>query len=134
MEAARFLLHAQIAATDADIQAVRNQGRAAWLDTQLATPMGERAWAWLEAKGYAAIDEFRFYDNSTTCIDFVTAYEFVQQDSVRRRVSLALSEYFVVNVPGVFPTWAHLSVAHFWDQLNEIAFGNFQAACWKPLL
>jgi uncharacterized protein (DUF1800 family) len=126
MEAARFLLHAQFAATDADIQAVRNQGRAAWLDAQLAAPMGERAWDWFEAKGYAAIDEFQFYNNTLAWIDFVTGYQCVTQDSVRKRVALALSEYFVVNVPGVFPTWQHLSVAYFWDQLNELAFGTFR--------
>ena len=57
MAAARFLLHAQVGATDAGIAAVRAVGSTAWLDAQFAMPVGETAYDWLFAKGYGAIDE-----------------------------------------------------------------------------
>ena len=39
------------------IAAVRAVGPAAWLATQMAQPRGERAWDWMQANGYAAIDQ-----------------------------------------------------------------------------
>jgi uncharacterized protein (DUF1800 family) len=81
----------------------------------------------LIAKGYGAIDEFRFYDGGAYATHFVMGHQLVKQpDIVRKRVALALSEFFVVslNVAGV--TWPHLGIAHFWDQLNANAFGNFR--------
>ena len=125
--AARFLLHAQVAATEADIAAVKAQGAAAWLDAQMARPVAEKAWDWMMAKGYGAIDEFRFYDGGGYTIQFVMGHQMVKQpDAVRKRVALALSEQFVVSVFVANVTWTHLGLAHYWDQLNANAFGNFR--------
>jgi uncharacterized protein (DUF1800 family) len=125
--AARFLLHAQVAATDADIAAVKGQGAAAWLDAQMARPVAETAWDWMIAKGYGAIDEFRFYDGGGYTIQFVMGQQMVKQpDAVRKRVALALSEQFVVSVFVAGMPWTHLGLAHYWDLLNTHAFGNFR--------
>ena len=55
--AARFLHHATFGATDADIAAVRQQGYAGWLDAQMAQPRGQRSWDWMQAHGYATVDD-----------------------------------------------------------------------------
>ncbi|MFO1270791.1 MAG: DUF1800 domain-containing protein [Rubrivivax sp.] len=125
--AARLLLQAQLGTTDADIAAVKAQGAAAWLDAQMATPVAQTAWDWLVAKGYSAIDDFRFYDAGAYAVPFVMAHQLVKQpDTLRKRVALALSELFVVsmNVAGV--SWPHMGIAAYWDMLNANAFGNFR--------
>ena len=127
MAAARLLLHAQVAATDADIAAVRTQGAEAWLEAQLALPLSERTYDWLVAKGYGTIDDNAFYDNDIG-VDFGIAYALLNApDGVRKRMALALSEYFVISVIGLGTMpWRTLGVGHYWDQLNEHAFGNFR--------
>jgi uncharacterized protein (DUF1800 family) len=127
MAAARLLLHAQVAATEADIAAVRSLGPAAWLEAQMALPLGQTAWDWLVARGYTAIDENRFHDMEYP-IDFVVAQQLVQApDGVRKRLALALSEFFVIGIRSLMNMpWRYMGVAHFWDQLGAHAFGNFR--------
>lgn len=128
MAAARFVLQAAIAAKDADIAAVKARGPAAWLAEQMALPMSERAWDWLTARGYARIDANAFYDTDYQA-SYVLAYQLVNApDIVRKRVALGLSEYFVVSYPFLDSMpWRSLGIAHYWDLLNEHAFGNFRA-------
>lgn len=63
-QAARFLLHAQFSASEAEIATVKDKGYAAWLDEQLALPSSQSGWDWLVSKGFSAIDtnEFFFQD------------------------------------------------------------------------
>lgn len=127
MAAARFIQHAQIASTPADIAAVRSVGPAAWLEQQFAMPVAEKAWDWLAAKGYTAVDEFRFFDNGGFPIQYVMGHQLVKQpDTVRKRVALALSELFVVSNSVANIAWTHMALAHLWDQFNANAFGNFR--------
>ncbi len=126
VSAARLLLHAQLAASDADIAAVRSQGADAWLTAQLNAPLSPRAWDWLLGRGYGVVDQFRFYDNDIG-VDFVLAQQLVTApDNVRKRLALALSEYFVISALGLTDAWRTFMVAHYWDQLNQHAFGNFR--------
>ena len=127
MAAVRLLLHAQIAATDADIAAVRAQGAGAWLDAQFAMPLGETLWQWFDSRGYLAIDENQYYDNDYP-LNYGIAYQLIKSaDGVRKRVALALSEQFVVAAPGLMMmAWRYLGAGHYWDQLNQHAFGNFR--------
>jgi len=125
--AARFIQHAAVASNEADIAAVKARGAAAWLDEQFALPVADKAWDWLMAKGYGAIDEFTFYDSGSYATHFVLAHQLVKQpDLVRKRVALALSEFFVVSINVAGLPWVHLGIAHFWDQLNAHAFGSFR--------
>jgi uncharacterized protein (DUF1800 family) len=125
--AARFLLQAQVGATNADIDAVRSQGAEAWLDAQMALPLGERAWDWMESAGYAAIDSRALYDGGAPTVGFALNRQFaVAPDGVRKRCALALSEFFVVSMLVPSMPWTGLGMAHYWDQLNEHAFGNFR--------
>jgi uncharacterized protein (DUF1800 family) len=125
--AARLLLHAGIGATDEDIASVKARGAAAWLADQMAMPIGERAYDWLLRRGYAVHDENKFIFHDFPA-DFAIAQQLVKApDIVRKRVALALSEYFVVSLIGLETlAWRCFAAAHHWDQLNEGAFGNFR--------
>lgn len=127
MAAARFLLQAGFGATDAEIGAVKAQGASAWLDAQMATPRGQRAWDWMQANGYADIDERALVDGGGPTAEAVLAKEAASAvDPVRQRVALAMSEFFVVSSLVAQMPWTGMGMAHYWDQLQDHAFGNFR--------
>lgn len=124
--ASRFLQQATFGATDADIAAVMAQGPASWLDAQMQVPRGQRSWDWSQANGYAAIDSRALYDSGGWTAECVLAKEAATaSDPVRQRVALALAEYFVVSAMVGMP-WTGMGMAHYWDQLQDHAFGNFR--------
>jgi uncharacterized protein (DUF1800 family) len=124
-EAARFLLQAQFSASDADIASVRRLGFAPWLEQQIAQPFGTKAWDWLNTKGYAdVLSTSNFYD-STAQGDYVVWNQLITApDTFRKRVALALSEFFVVSLNGLSFNWRSHAMAHFWDTLVVNALGN----------
>ena len=125
--AARFLQHAQFSSSEADITAVKNMGASAWLDAQMALPSSTGGWDWLAMRGYNVIDSNKFYE-----MDYQANYMAWQQimsspDGVRRRVALALSEFFVVSISGVSTiSWSQFAMGHYWDILCKNAFGNYR--------
>lgn len=129
-EAARFLLHASLGVSDSDIASVCALGYAGWLDQQFALGPGISGWNWLELRGYNAINGAGFFGTST----FYPADNMLWQqliaspDPVRRRMALALSEFFVVGIPGLDgrAQWPSFLIAHWWDTLCAHAFGNFR--------
>ncbi len=126
-DAVRFLLQAQFSASDAEVQAVRNQGYAAWLDAQFNAPAGMTGFAWLNSRGYDAIDNAtRYYDN-TYPGDYMAWHQLMTSpDAVRTRVTLGLSEFFVVSLTGLNVSWRSHAAAAWWDTLAANAFGNFR--------
>ncbi len=54
-EAARFLLQAQFAVTDADLAAVKANGYSAWLTASYNQPLGQTGVAWLDSRGHNSI-------------------------------------------------------------------------------
>ncbi|WP_326539750.1 DUF1800 domain-containing protein [Pseudorhodoferax sp.] len=125
--ASRLLQQATFGATDADITAVKAQGAGAWLDAQMALPRGQRAWDWMEANGYAAIDARALYDGGGPTAESALAWAAATQpDGMRQRVALALTEYFVVSALIPAMPWTGMGMAHYWDQLQDHAFGNFR--------
>ncbi len=126
--ASRFLQQAGFGATEADIAAVKTQGTSAWLEAQMALPRGQRAWDWMQAHGYAQIDDRALYDAGGPTVESVLAKEAATAaDTVRQRVALAMSEYFVVSTLVAQMPWTGMGIAHYWDQLQDHAFGNFRA-------
>ena len=96
-EAARFVLQAQLAATDADIAAVRTSTYAAWLKQQYAAPLGQTGWDWLEARGYGVVDTNNYFFNNYPADFMIWNQLFTSTDSLRKRVALSLSEIFGFN-------------------------------------
>ena len=125
--AARFLQHAQFSSSEADIAAVKSQGTSAWLDAQMSTPSSTGGWDWLSARGYSAIDNNRFYEMDYHA-NYMAWYQIMASpDGVRRRMALALSEFFVVGISGVSTlNWPQFAMAHYWDILCNNAFGNYR--------
>jgi uncharacterized protein (DUF1800 family) len=126
-EAARFLLQAQFSASDAEIAEVQKQGYAPWLAQQFQAPLGQTGWDWLNARGYGAIaNDTRYFDHFYPGDYMVWNQLMTAPDAVRKRATLALSEYFVVSLTGLDLAWRSHLMAHYWDTLAAHAFGNFR--------
>jgi uncharacterized protein (DUF1800 family) len=126
-EAVRFLLQSQFSASDAEIAEVQRLGYATWLDQQFRAPQGQTGWDWLNARGYGAIaNDTRYFDHFYPGDYMVWNQLMTAPDAVRKRVALALSEYFVVSLTGLDVAWRSHLMAHYWDTLAAHAFGNFR--------
>lgn len=125
LAAARFLQHAHFSSTDGEIAAVRQLGASAWLAQQM-TLTSQSAWDWLVSQGYTAIDSKNNYNNSNQANYMAWHQLMTAPDSVRQRVALALSEFFVVGTEGVELNWPQFAMAAFWDVLASNAFGNYR--------
>jgi uncharacterized protein (DUF1800 family) len=100
-DAARFLLQAQFSASDAEIAAVRSKGYATWLQEQFAAPATTTGFDWLNARGYGAINSANFFDASYPGDYMIWNQLMTSSDAVRKRMALALSEFFVVSLTGL---------------------------------
>jgi uncharacterized protein (DUF1800 family)/fibronectin type 3 domain-containing protein len=126
-EAARFLLQAQFSASDSEIAAVRSQGYQAWLNTQFTAAFSTTGFAWLDSRGYGVVDNAtRYYDNSYPGDYMIWNQLMTSSDAVRKRMALALSEFFVVSLSGLEITWRSHFIAAWWDMLVSNTFGNFR--------
>ncbi len=126
-QAARFLQQSQFASTPTDIANVRASNFAGYLQQQFAKPIAQTGWDWLESKGYgldATLDKYIY--NSTIADCMVWRDLFSAQDAMRKRVALALSEFFVVSSNSMEIDWRGHAMAAYWDILNKHAFGNFR--------
>jgi uncharacterized protein (DUF1800 family) len=127
-EAARFLLQSQLDANDAEIAAVKGStSYASYLQKQFAKPIRQTGWQWLEQRGYgAAPNTFNFFFNSYPADFMLWKQLFTEPDGMRKRVALALSEFFVASLQSAEFTWRSHGYAQYWDLLNTNAFGNFR--------
>ena len=127
-DAARFLLHAQFSASDAEISDLKAQGLRGWLNTQFAVPQGQSGWDWMVSKGYSAIDTNEYFFASGV-FRYMLWYQLTQSpDAVRKRWALALSEVFVVSWRGIkdVMNWDSFGMAAYWDLLCEKGLGNYR--------
>ncbi len=123
VQAARFLTQATLGPTDESIAAVRSLGYDAWLTQEFARPVSTSNWDWLISKGIDAGDP-----NISTGIDSqIWQRLLTAPDSLRQRVTLALSEIFVVGFDGITGSWKQFKLAAWWDLLANGAFGNYRA-------
>ena len=127
-DAARFLLQAQFSASDAEVAAVRGQGYAPWLAAQLHSPAAQSGVEWLNSRGYASIDASTGFFDQPYQGDFMIWQQLMKSpDGVRKRLALALSEFFVVSLSSVDLEWRGHAIAHYWDLLVQGTQGNFRA-------
>jgi uncharacterized protein (DUF1800 family) len=120
-QASRFLLQAQFSASDADIAAVQSQGYAAWLDAQINAPATTTGWDWLISQGPET------FTATIAPADYMVWNQLItSSDAVRKRIALALSEFFVVSSNSVPVDSRFFGMAHYWDVLAAGAFGNFR--------
>ncbi len=126
VEAARFLLQAQFSASEADIAALRQTSYAAWLNNQFNANASTTGFDWLDAHGYNLIDSKRYYDNYYPGDYMIWNQLITSPDAVRKRMALALSEFFVVSLTGLNIPWRSHAIAGWWDILVSNAFGNYR--------
>ena len=125
-EAARFLLQAQFTATDQEIAAVKAVGYESWLNTQFNAPIDQTGAQWLTASGHATPKDDGNYFNPVFGDWMAWNQLFTGTGQVRKRLSLALSEFFVVSLSPIDGFWPPMLIAGYWDLLNAKAFGNFR--------
>ena len=126
-EAVRFLLQAQFSASDAEVAAVRSKGYATWLAEQLVAPASMPGFDWLNMRGYGVVNgATKYYDNSYPGDYMIWNQLMTSSDAVRKRLALALSEFFVVSLTGLDFSWRSYAIAAWWDMLSTNAFGNFR--------
>ena len=122
-EASRFLAQSSMGATRAQIARVQALGYAGWLDEQFALPASGSRWDLLVANGLTDIS----YKNSEAGFDSVAWNKLLSApDTLRQRITLALSEIFVVSIDGLANGggWKQFAAAAYLDLLEAGAFGS----------
>ncbi len=126
-EAARFALQAKFHVTDAEIAELRQQGYAPWISDQLSAPEAQTGVAWLDGRGYDAVSTVTEYFDHSYPGDFMIWQQLMQSpDGVRKRLALALSEFFVVSLNSIDAEFRSHGIAHYWDLLVRGTRGNFR--------
>lgn len=122
--AARFLAQASMGADRTQIARVQALGYAGWLDEQFALPASGSRWDWLVSKGYNALT----YRNSEAGFDACNWRKLIAApDTLRQRVTLALSEILVVAIDGLAGAgWKTFAAAAYLDLLEANCFGNYR--------
>ena len=122
-EASRFLGQSGFGATDAQIGRVQTLGYSGWLDEQFAAPRSQGHYDWMVERGYAVttnINNFNGTDN-TLWRKLISS-----PDVLRQRITLALSEIFVVSMTGLPINWRGFVAAAYMDVLETNAFGTYR--------
>jgi uncharacterized protein (DUF1800 family) len=110
-------------ATRDGIARVQAIGYSAWLDEQMAMPATQSRWDWLVSKGFNAIGN----KNSQAGIDSAVWRKLLSSpDTLRQRVTLALSEIVVASLDGFTGSWSAFTGAAYMDILEANAFGNYR--------
>jgi uncharacterized protein (DUF1800 family) len=126
VEASRFLQQAQFSVHAADITTLRNDGYLAWLNANYSSAPGQTGVTWLDSRGHNSITaEQRYFWPQFG--DFMIWNQLLAgPDQMRKRMALALSEFFVVSlspIDGFYPPYV---IGAYWDVLCANAFGNFR--------
>jgi uncharacterized protein (DUF1800 family) len=109
-------------------------GMEGWLDAQLALPIKETFVEWLVRRGYGiqAITgtDPKSSSNAAGAGMMAGLWRRLMSnpDPVRQRMALALSEFFVCSADKMITGmgYGQFAIAHYWDTLENHAFGNFR--------
>lgn len=124
-EASRFLAQASFGPTDASISEVRASGYSQWIDQQMVAPQSTTHVEDLTAR----LETLRATNPAATLnpSDFYWSFwehAATDQDQLRERMKLALSEIFVISLTDA--NVATLGAGSYYDMLGANAFGNFR--------
>lgn len=125
-EASRFLTQASLAASTAAIQQVQDQGYEPWLDAQMRQQNSQTAQQYFAARGYDQVDSNQWYNRREPGDYMLWSQLMNGGSSVRKRIALAMSEFFVVSFNSVGITHRSPAIGEYWDILNRNAFGNYR--------
>jgi len=123
-EAAKFLTQSTFGPTDAEIDTVKTQGYAAWINAQIALPSSshqtymDNRLAQIRLTNPAAdLSPNQFYES-------FWLYAATGQAQLRERMKLALSEIFVISL--LDANIDERGAASYYDMLGANAFGNYR--------
>ena len=124
-QASRFLAQASMGASRAEIASVRALGYAGWLDAQFTLPASDSRWDALLARG---LDDAS-YRNTQAGFDAGNWRKLLSSpDTLRQRITLALSEMLVVSIGGLnVGGWRAFTASGYLDLLESHAFGQHRA-------
>lgn len=125
-EAARFILRASLSASTAQISNIREIGYEPWLNAQMDASIAQTGVDWMKSRGFDQINSGNHFFEERAGDFMIWNQLLTEQNGVRKRIALALSEFFVVSLTGLNIDWPGLAMAHYWDQLMANAFGNFR--------
>ncbi len=122
VEASRFLAQASMGANRAQIARVQAIGYSAWLDEQFAMAASTTRWDALVAGGYSDPS----YKNGEGGFDASAWRKLIASpDTLRQRITLALSEIYVTAIDGLTGGgWKAFAAANYLDLIEANAFGN----------
>ncbi|WP_298337061.1 DUF1800 family protein [uncultured Erythrobacter sp.] len=126
VEAARFALRAGLSVSPGDILEMRSEGYERWLDNEINQTNERSAEQFLSELGFETVDEEEWYFRSPPGDYMIWNQLLTGRNSVRKRVALALSEFFVVSASANLRVWPSTAIGAYWDLLKEEAFGNFR--------
>ncbi len=122
-EASRFLGQAAFGGSAADVAVVQSLGLDGWLNSQFAAERTQSHWDWMVANGYAVVaNTFNFSGVDNTLWRKLMS----SPDVLRQRVTLALSEIFVISMDGLPVNWRGMVAASYMDTLEAHALGNYR--------
>ena len=117
---------AQFSSIDSEIASVRSGSYADWLQRQYALPISTTGWDWLESRGYGVNDRNQYFFNLALTDFMVWNQLFTGAGQMRKRMTLALSEFFVISLASAEFDWRSQAFAAWWDMLSRNAFGNYR--------
>jgi len=134
MEASRFLSQATLGADLATIEQVANQGIEAWIDDQMTLPQSQTLDRLNEV--FAEVIEWYLVNggnpDEVSTRPYWTIFNYTwwenhmkNDDLLRQKVALALSEIFVISIESSLAD-AGFGLADYYDILLKHSFGNFE--------
>ncbi len=121
-QAARFLSQASLGALPEDVDKLKAKGYSGWLDEQFALATDTSRWDWLVANNYLSTAV-----NGNLGLDNLLWRKLIASpDTLRQRITIALSEIFVVAAT-VNSNYRQFAAAAYMDVLEQYAFGNYRA-------
>lgn len=134
MEASRFLSQATLGADLTTIQQVANQGIEAWIDEQMTVPQSQTLDRLNEV--FAEVIEWYLVNGGdpeeVATRPYWTIFNYTwwenhmkNDDLLRQKVALALSEIFVISIESNLAD-AGFGLADYYDILLKYSFGNFE--------
>ena len=126
-EASRFLAQASIGVDRGQIAKVQTLGYAAWLDEQFSMAPSMSRCDWLVGKGYDRPGTNNAFKNGYAGFDSCAWRKLIASpDTLRQRVTLALSELLVSSLLSYSGGWRAFAGARYLDILEANAFGNYR--------
>ena len=92
----------------------------------MAQTNSQTARSFFSDRGFDQVDENDYFNSDRIADQMIWSQLLSGGSSVRKRVALALSEFFVVSINNLAVEWPGPAIGEYWDILNRNAFGSFR--------